>query len=302
MRVFASTLGSMTQQVIAVTMLACGLAGPVAAQAQGSTIERIKQTGTIKIGYGTTPPFSFLDDRGNVVGYSIDLCNALAKEISITLGMSDIHIDYVPRTASNRVQLLNDGHIDIECNASSNTAERRKAAAFSPPHFIAQTRFVSLKKNSLKKLEDLRGKTVSVVLGTVNVGQILQSSRDMKLGLAPVQVNDVQAAFELVKNGTVSAFAMDDILLASMIADSGSPQDYQLSEEGLGEPAPYGFMTRVDDTAFAALVADRLTEIYRRPQMIEIYDKWFMQPIRDGRYTLNVPMSPTLRSAMGLSR
>jgi glutamate/aspartate transport system substrate-binding protein len=295
-----STLAGTARRLITLALSIWIVADPAAAQAPPSTIERIKQTGILKVGYGTSAPFSFLDENGTVVGYSIDLCKALAEEIRTSLDMETIRIDYVPRTPANRVQLLNDGHIDIECNASTNTAERRKAVAFAPAHFVAQTRFVSLKENSLKTVEDLRGKTVSVVLGTVNVGQILQLSREKKLGLATVPVADVQSAFNLVKDGSVSAFAMDDILLVNMIADTGSPQDYTVSEEGLGEPAPYGFMTRLDDEPFAALVADGLTRIYKRPDMAEIYDKWFMRPIRGGRYNLNMPMSAALKAALGM--
>lgn len=277
------------------------VAGQAFAQAPASTIDRIRETGSLKVGYGSAVPFSFRDEDGAVVGYSIDLCKALAEEIRSTLAMTQIRIDYVLRTPANRVQLLNSGDIDIECNASTNTAERRKAAAFAPAHFIAQTRFVSLRQNNIRTMDDLRGKTVSVVLGTVNVGQILHLSREMKLGLASVPVADVQSAFDLVKDGSVSAFAMDDILLSNMIANSGKAEDYLISEETLGEPAPYGFMTRLDDAPFAALVADRLMRIYKSPQMKQIYDKWFMQPIRGGRYTLNVPMSAQLKSAMGVA-
>jgi glutamate/aspartate transport system substrate-binding protein len=298
--VISYILAAPLRRLAAIVALLLVAAGSAAAQAPSSTSARIKETGILKIGYGNTAPFSFLADDGTVVGYSIDLCKALAEEIRAALDIEKITIEYVPRTPANRIQMLNDGRIDIECNSSTSTPDRRKAAAFAPPHFIAQTRFVSLKQNNLNTVEDLRGKTVSVVLGTVNVGQILQLSRELKLGLASVPVADVQAAFNLVKNGSVSAFAMDDILLVNMIADTGTPQDYTISKEGLGDAAPYGFMTRLDDAPFASLVAEGLSRIYRSPQMTAIYDKWFMQPIRGGRYNLNMPMSDALKAAMSL--
>lgn len=265
-----------------------------------STVERLRQTQVLRIGYGSAEPFSFTTSSGEIVGYSIDLCKAMAVELQQMLALPAIKLDYVFRTPANRLQLLNDGSIDIECNASTNTPERRKAAAFSPPHFFTQTRFVTLAKNNIRTLEDLRGKSVSVVLGTVNIGEILQASRERKLGLVSVPVQEVREAFDLVTNGRASAFAMDDILLHNLIARSGRPEDYRVGDDPLSEAAAYGFMTRLHDTDFADLVAQALKRVYGSPQMREIYDKWFMRPIGDGQYTLNMPMSAELKASMGL--
>jgi glutamate/aspartate transport system substrate-binding protein len=294
-------LRSAVRLLLALLLGALTGAASAVAQAPASTIDRIRETGSMRIGYGTTAPFSFTQADGSIAGYSIDLCNELAREIAGPIGVSAVRIEYVPRTPANRIQLLNDGHIDIECNASTNSQDRRKVVSFAPPHFIAQTHFVALKKSGIRTIDHLRGKTVSVVLGTVNVGQILQFSRDKKLGLAAVPVADVQAAFDLVQDGSVSAFAMDDVLLKSMVIGTGQPDDYVISDEPLGEPAPYGFMTRIDDPAFAELVATSLKRIYRGPKMMEIYDKWFMRPIRGERYSLDLPMSDELKAAMGIS-
>lgn len=266
-----------------------------------STVERLRETQVLRIGYGSAEPFSFTTASGEVVGYSIDLCKAMAVELRQMLALPDLKLDYVFRTPANRLQLLNDGSIDIECNASTNTPERRKAAAFAPPHFFTQTRFVTLAKNNIRTLEDLRGKSVSVVLGTVNIGEILQASRERKLGLVSVPVQEVHEAFDLVTNGRASAFAMDDILLYSLIARSGRPEDYRVGDDPLSEAAAYGFMTRLHDTEFADLVARALKQVYGSPQMREIYDRWFMRPIGDGQYALNMPMSAELKAAMGLS-
>ncbi|WP_234906010.1 amino acid ABC transporter substrate-binding protein [Affinirhizobium pseudoryzae] len=280
--------------------LAMASADAPAESAVPSTIERLRQTQVLRVGYGSAEPFSFTTSSGDIVGYSIDLCKAMAVEIRQMLKLPALDIQYVFRTPANRLQLLNDGSIDIECNASTNTPERRKAAAFSPPHFFTQTRFVSLAKNNIRTLEDLRGKSVSVVLGTVNIGEILQASRERKLGLVSVPVQEVREAFDLVSTGKASAFAMDDILLYNLIARSGRPEDYRVGDDPLSEPAAYGFMTRVNDTEFAGLVADALKQVYGSPQMREIYDKWFMRPIGDGHYTLNMPMSARLKGSLGL--
>ncbi len=168
---------------------------------------------------------------------------------------------------------------------------------FTPPHFIAQTKVVSLARNNINRIDDLRGKSVAVVLGTVNVSQILQLSRERKLGLVSVPVNEVREAFELVKSGRVSAFAMDDVLIRNLIAQTGNPDDYVVSSEAISEPQPYGFMTRINDPQFAELAATALRSIYRSPQMQEMYDRWFMQPFEGSPQGLNLPISDELKAS-----
>lgn len=262
------------------------------------TIERLKQTGEIRIGYGSSPPFSYRDANGNVMGYTIDLCKAIAAEIGKELSIPELRIVYLPRTPSNRIQLLNDGSIDIECAASTNTPERAKVAAFSPPLFATRSRFVSLAKNNINSLEDLRGKSISVVLGTVNIAQILQISREQKLGLVSVPVTEVNEAFKLVTDGRVSAFAMDDVLLSSLVAQSEAPEDYRISGESLSKVSYYGLMSRVSDAPFAQMVAKHLRQLSQTPAMQEIYDRWFMKPIGERGHILNMPMSEELKAAL----
>ncbi|MBB4145185.1 amino acid ABC transporter substrate-binding protein [Rhizobium rhizoryzae] len=263
----------------------------------GSTIERLKETRVLRVGYGSAQPFSFKTSSGEVVGYSIDLCRAMARKMQAMLDLPELSVELVQRTPANRIQLLNDGGIDIECNASTNVADRRKAVFFTPPHFIAQTKVVSLARNNINRIDDLRGKSVAVVLGTVNVSQILQLSRERKLGLVSVPVNEVREAFELVKSGRVSAFAMDDVLIRNLIAQTGNPDDYVVSSEAISEPQPYGFMTRINDPQFAELAATALRSIYRSPQMQEMYDRWFMQPFEGSPQGLNLPISDELKAS-----
>lgn len=265
---------------------------------KNTALERIRESRVLRIGYGSAPPFSYRSSNGQVVGYSIDLCVAMAAEIKTMLDLPDLAIEFIHRTPANRIQLLNDGGMDIECNASTNSADRRKVVSFAPSHFISQTKVVSLAKSNIRSLDDLRGKSVSVVLGTVNVSQILQLSREKKLGLVSVPVGEVKEAFDLVKNGRVSAFAMDDVLLRNLVVQTGTPTDYVITSDAIAEPEPYGFMTQINDKQFADIVATALRKIYRSPQMQEIYDRWFMQPMEGSLYSLNLPMSDELKAAL----
>lgn len=265
-----------------------------AAAAEINTLQRLSETGTLRVGYGDTAPFSYQDDEGNVRGYSIELCQRVAEQLQQQLNLPKLDIEYVFRTPGNRVQLLNSGEIDIECNASTNNAERRRSADFSLSHFFVSVRFVALKENQFFTLQDLAGRSVSVARGTVNVGQINQANREQQLNLSVVPVETLQEAFDLVTEGRVAAFAMDDILLSTMIAGSHDPTAYVLSEEAITAEEPLGFLMRQGDSAFVEQVNQALREIYQRGDILALYDRWFLQPLPGKGITLNVPISETL--------
>ena len=259
-----------------------------------TTLERIKATGELRVGYGDTAPFSYQDDQGNVVGYSIDICQRLAGQLQSQLDIPALEIIYVPRTPSNRIQLLNSGEIDIECNASTNTEERRRSAQFALSHYFVSVRYVALKSSGFTTLEDLSGRSVSVARGTVNVSQINQANREQQLNLSVVPVETLQDAFDLVAEGRVAAFAMDDVLLSMMIAESADPDAYVLSEEAITSTEPLGFMMRLEDDAFAVEVNKALEHIYTSPEMPLLYYQWFQQPLPGKNITLDVPMNEVL--------
>ena len=259
-----------------------------------NTLERIKATGELRVGYGDTAPFSYQDNQGNVVGYSIDVCQRLAGQLQKQLAIPALDITYVARTPSNRIQLLNSGDIDIECNASTNTEERRRSAQFALSHYFVSVRYVALKSSGFTTLEDLSGRSVSVARGTVNVSQINQANREQQLNLSVVPVETLQDAFDLVAEGRVAAFAMDDVLLSTMIAESTDPDAYVLSEEAITSTEPLGFMMRLEDDAFAIEVNKALEHIYTSPEMPLLYYQWFQQPLPGKNITLDVPMSEVL--------
>ncbi|MAP35990.1 MAG: amino acid ABC transporter substrate-binding protein [Halomonas sp.] len=265
-----------------------------AAASEIDTLQRLSETGTLRVGYGDTAPFSYQDEEGNVLGYSIELCQRVAAQLQQQLNLPKLDIEYVFRTPGNRVQLLNSGEIDIECNASTNNAERRRSADFSLSHFFVSVRFVALKENQFFTLQDLAGRSVSVARGTVNVGQINQANREQQLNLSVVPVETLQEAFDLVTEGRVAAFAMDDILLSTMIAESEDPSAYSLSEEAVTAEEPLGLLMRQGDQAFVEQVNQALREIYQRGDILALYERWFLQPLPGKGITLNVPISETL--------
>lgn len=267
---------------------------PALADAPASTLERIRREGVLRIGYGSTPPFSFRAADGAVTGYSVEICRLVAEDLRRQLGLERIEVVYVQRTPIDRVQLLNEGAYDLECEASTSTEERRRSAAFALSHFFTPTRFVALAKNGLHTVDDLKGHSVAAALGTVNIAQIGRLNRDRKLRLSLVTTESLRDAFDLVTAGRASAFAMDAILLKAMIAETGKPSLYTMSEEAVSDVLPYGFMMRRDDSPFHEAVNAALRRIYAAPEMRTLYDRWFMSAAPGLNFSLDEPMSREL--------
>jgi glutamate/aspartate transport system substrate-binding protein len=270
-------------------------AGKGLADAPASTLKKIAETGVFRIGYSAEGiPFSYKTLDGNVTGYSTDICIRIADILKKKLNLATFAIEYVERTTQNRFAMLRDGEYDIECAASTNNAERRKSVAFTYSHFITGTQFVALKKSNLKTIDDLSGRTVAATSGTSNIGQLNAINRER--GLAVIPVENHNAAFKLVTEGRVSAFVMDGIILAALVANTARPLDYTLSNDSIGSPEPYGFMVRRDDTEFRDAVNTALVEIYSSSEIETIYNKWFTKPIPPNGINMRLPMSADLRN------
>lgn len=273
-------------------------AGLAMAEAPASTLKKIAETGEIRIGYSTEDfPFSYREADGTVSGYSTELCARVVDHLKQKLAVEKIDISFVERTPRNRVAMLRDGDIDIECVASTNNAERRKSVAFSYPHFITGTQFVSLKKNEINTIADLAGHTVTATSGTTNIAQLNAVNRERSLNIAVMPVETHKDAFKLVTEGRASAFVMDGILLAAMVARSEDPSAYSLSSDALGWPEPYGLMVRLEDEEFRGVINEALAQIYASGEITAIYEKWFTQPAGPAQINLRMPMSAEVQKA-----
>jgi len=268
------------------------------AEAPASTLKKIAETGVVHIGYSAEDfPFSYRQPDGTVTGYSTELCLDVIDHIKNRLKLAAVKIEYVERTPRNRVTMLRNGDLDIECVASTNNAERRKSAGFSYPHFVTGSQFVSLKKNNLKTIDDLAGRTVAATSGTTNIGQLNTVNRERALNIAVMPVETHNDAFQLVTEGRAAAFVMDGILLAAMVAKSESPESYALSTEALGWPEPYGLMVRLEDIDFKDAVNAALVAIYSSGRIKTLYEKWFNTPVPPDGINMRMPMSDELRAS-----
>lgn len=269
-----------------------------AALAQEGTLKKIKDTGTITIGHReSSVPFSYYDDKQQVVGYAMDLCNKIVDAVKADLKLSKLDVKLQPVTSATRIPLIANGTVDLECGSTTNNLERQKQVAFTITHFVTANRFVSKKSASLKKVDDLKGKQVVSTSGTTNIKQITEINGEKNLGMTITPAKDHAEAFLMVETGRAAAFVMDDILLYSLVAGSKAPGDYEISADALSVE-PYGIMLRRDDPAFKKLVDDTMTKIYKSGEINGIYDKWFTKPIPPKGVNLNLPMGAAFKKVV----
>ncbi len=276
----------------AVAALACTLIG---APAFAQTIDKIKQTGAITIGHrDASIPFSYYDDQQKVIGYTMDICNRVVDDVKKALAMPNLKVNYQLVTSANRIPLMANGTIDLECGSTTNNIERQKQVSFTNTHFVTANRWVAKKSSNAKTLADLKGKTIVSTAGTTNIKQITEINAAQNLGMNIVSANGHPEAFQMVETGRAVAFVMDDILLYSLAAQSRSPADYEISAAALSTE-PYGIMVRKDDAAFKKIVDDSTANTYKSGAINAIYEKWFQKPIPPKGLNLNVPMSASLK-------
>src|SRR5256885_3941708 len=278
--------------------LAAFVAAPVAAQELTGTLKKIKESGTITIGHrDSSIPFSYYDDKQNVVGYAMDICMKIVDAVKAELKMPNLQVKLNPVTSATRIPLMANGTIDLECGSTTNNLDRQKQVSFTITHFVTANRFVSKKAADLKTVEDLRGKTIVSTSGTTNIKQITEIGAQKGLNLNILSAKDHAEAFLMVETGRAAAFVMDDILLYSLVAGSKSPQTYVVSADALSVE-PYGIMLRREDAPFKKVVDETMIATYRGGAIHAIYDKWFLRPIPPKGLNLNVPMSDAFKKVV----
>src|SRR5947207_1324387 len=278
--------------------LAALVATPAAAQELTGTLKKIKDNGAITIGHrDSSIPFSYYDDKQNVVGYAMDICMKIVDAVKAELKMPNLQVKLNPVTSATRIPLIANGTIDLECGSTTNNLDRQKQVAFTITHFVTANRFVSKAANKLKTVDDLKGKTVVSTSGTTNIKQITEIGARKGLNLNILAAKDHAEAFLMVETGRAAAFVMDDILLYSLVAGSKSPQDYIISADALSVE-PYGIMLRRDDGPFKKVVDETMIATYKSGAINGIYEKWFLKPIPPKGLNLNVPMSDAFKKVI----
>ena len=276
----------------AFSLLAVALIGsPVAAQDLTGTLKKIKDTGVVKIGHReASSPFSYQDDKQQVIGYGTDICLKIVDAIKAELKMPKLKVEFVPVTSQTRIPILTGGNIDMECGSTTNSVERQKQVAFAPTYFMTGTKIIVKKSSGIKGYDGLKGKTVVFTSGTTNERAMKAYNDEKKLGINFIPSKDHAESFLAVETGRAVAFPMDDILLYSLRASAKNPGDYAIIGEFLSDD-PYGIMMRRDDPAFKKLVDNTVTGLYKSGGINKIYAKWFQSKIPPKGINLQLPMS-----------
>jgi glutamate/aspartate transport system substrate-binding protein len=286
------------KMLLSVVAAASFAAAPALAQEPTGTLKKIKDTGTVTLGHReSSVPFSYYDDKQQVVGYAMDLCGRIVERLKSDLKLAKLDVKLNPVTSATRIPLMANGTIDLECGSTTNNLERQKQVSFTITHFVTANRFVSKKSANLKTVDDLKGKTVVSTSGTTNIKQITEIGAQKGLNLNILAAKDHAEAFLMVETGRAAAFVMDDILLSSLVAASKSPQDYVISADALSVE-PYGIMLRRDDAPFKKVVDEAMIDTYRSGAINAIYDKWFLKAIPPKGLNLNVPMSAAFKKVV----
>lgn len=260
------------------------------------TLAKVRDSGTIAIAHrASSVPFSYLNARGEPIGYSIELCKALVAAISDTVH-KPLTITWVPVTAASRFDAIVNGQADLECGSTTSNLERQQRVAFSPTIFVAGTKLMVKAGSPVRSFRDLAGRTVVVTAGTTNEQALRALVQKFGLATRITVMPDHAASFAQVAQGSADAFATDDVLLYGLIADqaatSGKGSRYRVVGEFLSYDA-YAIMYRKDDPQLASLVRDSLRLLAEDGEIERQYTRWFLRRLPSGT-SLGLPMSPQL--------
>lgn len=271
---------------------------PAVGQTLSGTLAKIKDRGVITIGYREASiPFSYLDDKQQPIGYSIDLCTKVIDAVKAELKLPNLNVNLQAVTSANRIPLLQNGTIDIECGSTTNSVERQKQVAFGPTTFVISVTAAVKKNSGIKSLADLNGKTISTTSGTTSVPLLKHYEKTKNAEIKEIYGKDHAESFLLLAQDRVSAFVMDDILLAGQIVNSANPGDYTILNNESLRTEPYGIMMRKDDPQFKALVDKTVSEVMKSGEIHKIYAKWFTSPIPPKNINLDFPETPAIKEA-----
>lgn len=285
------------KKAILVLFSALAVAATAPTYAEGR-LEKIKSSGEIALGHrDSSIPFSYLDDKQQPIGYSMDICHEVVKAVQAKLGMKKLNIKLVPVTSSTRIPLLANGTVDLNCGSSTNTKERQAQVTFAPTTFVTATRFVAKKSSSINNLDDLKGKTIVSTAGTSNIRWVTGANDQQKLGMNIIPAKDHAEALLTVESGRAAAFFMDDILLAGLVATSRKPGDWMISKEAY-TVEPYAIMEPKNDPEFKKVVDDTIIGMMKSGELDKLYKKWFESPIPPKNVNLNWPMSDQLKKVV----
>ena len=273
------------------------LAACAALTAQADTLQKIKSTGTVNMGVrDSSGVLSYTLGKEQYGGFHIDLCRRALADIQKQLGLSKLDIRYYPVTSTNRIPLLQNETIDLECGSTTNNATRQQQVAFAVTTYVEEIRIAVKANSGIQSISQLNGRKVATTSGTTSVQVLRKHQRAQGVEFQDVYGKDHAESLLNLESGRADAFVMDAQVLAGNIANARNPADYKIVGEVLGVE-PIAIMVRKDDAAFKQSIDNTLRGLMKTGEIAAIYDKWFMKPIPPTGNAINLPASQATKAA-----
>lgn len=284
----------MKNSILAMALMAA-CAGSAWAQTN-DTLAKIKSSGSVTLGVRESSGLGFTLGNGKYVGFHTEMGERILADLRKPLGLSQIEIKYQPVTSQNRIPLLQNGTVDLECGSTTNNAARQKDVAFAVTTYVEEVGIAVRTNSNVHHIKDLNGKSIATTTGTTSVQTLRKNERATGVDFKEVYGKDHADSFLLLESGRAEAFVMDKSILAANIAKAKKPGDFKILDEVLSIE-PIACMLRKDDPAFKRAVDDSIKRQIKDGSLAKLYDKWFMQPIPPANVNLKMPMSDSTRAA-----
>jgi glutamate/aspartate transport system substrate-binding protein len=280
---------------LALVLVAPCLSTVARADEASPTLEKVRRTGILSLGHRESSiPFSYYDDRQQVVGYSHELMLLAVEAVQRELKLARLQVKLTPVTSQNRIPLVQNGTIDLECGSTTNNLERQRQVAFSNTIFIVSTRLLTRKDSGIGDFPALAGKNVVTTAGTTSERLLRKLNEEKGLRMNVISARDHGEAFLILESGRAAAFMMDDALLAGEMAKARRPRDWHIVGTPQSREA-YGCMLRKDDAGFKRVVDDAIAEAMRSGAAEKLYRKWFQAPIPPKGLNLDLPLGDDMK-------
>lgn len=265
------------------------------AQQLTGTLKKVKDTGSITLAVRESSiPFSYYDNQQHTVGYSYEIAHRIVDAVKRELKLPKLKVNLIPVTPANRIQLIQNGTVDLECGSTTNNTERQKQVDFTNTIFIIGTRLMTKKNSGIKDFPDLAGKNVVTTAGTTSEQILRKMNEDRKMGMSIISAKDHGESFLTLESGRAVAFMMDDALLFGERAKAKKPADWVV----VGTPQSfeaYGCMLRRDDAPFKRLADATIAKLETSGEASKLYNKWFKSPVPPKGLNLDFPLSKDMK-------
>ena len=284
----------MKKHMFAMAVIALA-AGSAFAQAQ-DTLAKIKASGSITLGVRESSGLSYTLGNGKYVGFHTEMAERIISDLRKQLGLAALETKYQPVTSQNRIPLVTNGTVDLECGSTTNNATRQKDVSFAVTTYVEEVRIAVKANSGISSIKDLNGRSVATTTGTTSVQTLRKNERAGGIDFKEVYGKDHADSFLLLETGRADAFVMDGSILAANISKSKSPADFKIVGEVLSVE-PIACMLRKDDAAFKKAVDDSIKRQIADGSLAKLYDKWFMQPVPPTNTKIGLPLSEATKAA-----